>query len=77
MSRKCLVSQKKILFGNNVSHSNRKTKRIFYPNLHKIKIYLPGLKKKIKINVTAKGLRIIKKKGVKMIVNKFIKGKKI
>ena len=33
MSRICDITGKKVMVGNNVSHSNRKTKRKFYPNL--------------------------------------------
>ena len=34
MSRVCQVTGKRVLFGNNVSNSNRKTRRCFSPNLH-------------------------------------------
>lgn len=37
MSRVCEVCGKGPMFGNNVSHANNKTKRVFYPNLHKMR----------------------------------------
>ena len=40
MSRKCQITGKKVMHGNNVSHSNRKTKRVFKPNLFVKKFYL-------------------------------------
>ncbi len=49
--------------GHNVSHANNKTKRRFLPNIRTVRITLPdGTKKKIKIS--AKGLRILKKKNM-------------
>ena len=46
MSRKCVVCSKRPKTGNNVSHSNRKTKRIWKPNLQKVNILLNGKKRK-------------------------------
>ena len=46
MSFKCKVCGKKTQTGNNVSHSNRKTKRTFKPNLQKINIVSDGKKSK-------------------------------
>lgn len=53
-----------MMVGNNVSHSNIKTKRKFYPNLHNKKFYLPNEEKWIQIKVSSAGLRIIDKKGI-------------
>ncbi len=61
MSKKCFVTGKRPVSGHNVSHANNKTKRRFLPNIRTVRITLPdGTKKKIK--VSAKGLRILKKK---------------
>ncbi|MCX7768721.1 MAG: 50S ribosomal protein L28 [Flavobacteriales bacterium] len=65
MSRVCAITKKGILRGNNVSHSNRKTKRIFKPNLQKKTFYLPEEKRYITLKVSAKGLRLIDKIGLK------------
>ncbi len=63
MSRKCQVTGKKPMTGHNVSHANNKTKRRFLPNIRTVRITLPdGTRKKIK--VSAKGLRILKKKNM-------------
>jgi large subunit ribosomal protein L28 len=64
MSRVCQITGKKTITGNNVSHSNRKTKRKFLPNLHKHTFYLFNQKKKITILVSKKGLSIIDKIGI-------------
>ena len=61
MARKCEVSGKGPLTGNNVSHANNKTKRRQLPNLRSVKITLEdGTTKKIK--VAASTLRTMKKK---------------
>ncbi len=52
------------MVGNNVSHSNRKTKRKFYPNLFKKKFFLETENKRITVKVSANGLRTIDKKGI-------------
>lgn len=63
MSRKCQITGKKPITGHNVSHANNKTKRRFLPNIRTVRITLPdGTRKKIK--VSAKGLRILKKKNM-------------
>lgn len=50
--------------GNNVSHSKRRTKRKFYPNLFDKKYYLPEEKRWITLKVSAAGIRLINKKGL-------------
>lgn len=51
--------------GNNVSHSNRRTKRRFYPNLFTKKFYMPEEDKWVTLKVSAKGIRIINRVGLK------------
>lgn len=50
--------------GNNVSHSNRKTKRRFLPNLHKKRFYIPELDKWVTLKVSSAALRTINKVGI-------------
>lgn len=45
--KKCIICGKTTLSGNLVSHSHRKTKRKFKPNLQKVKILLNGVKKQV------------------------------
>jgi len=62
MSRKCAISGKGPMSGNNVSHAHNKTKRRFLPNLRTIRIIQEdGTKKKIR--VSAKQLRTMRKNG--------------
>lgn len=64
MSRICQVTGKKAVIGNNVSHSKRRTKRKFYPNLFTKKYYLPDEKRWISLKISASGIRLINKKGL-------------
>ncbi|MCQ2283761.1 MAG: 50S ribosomal protein L28 [Bacteroidales bacterium] len=64
MSRVCQITGKKAIVGNNVSHSNIKTKRTFKPNLHTKKFYVPELDEWVYLKVSAHGMRDINKKGI-------------
>ena len=72
MSRVCQVTGKKVMVGNNVSHSKRRTKRKFLPNLFKKKFYLPEEDRWISLTVSANGIRTINKIGL----NAALKGAK-
>ncbi len=63
MSRKCAVTGKKPMVGNNVSHSNRKTKRRFMPNIQETGLYSDALKRIVRLKISANGLRTIDKTG--------------
>ncbi|OSS41842.1 LSU ribosomal protein L28p [Desulfurella amilsii] len=52
MSRKCEICGKSVHVGNNVSHSNRKTKKVWYPNLQKVKVLQNGKPKKMIVCTT-------------------------
>ena len=65
MSRVCQITGKTAMIGNNVSHSKRRTKRKFDVNLFKKKFYLPDEDRWIQLTVSAAGIRLINKKGVK------------
>lgn len=64
MSRVCQITGKKAIVGNNVSHSNIKTKRTFKPNLHTKKFYVPELDEWVCLKVSAHAMRQINRKGV-------------
>ena len=64
MSRVCQVTGKKVMVGNNVSHSKRRTKRKFLPNLFNKKFYLPEEDRWISLTVSANGIRTINKNGL-------------
>ena len=69
MSKICQVTGKTPMSGNNVSEAINKTRRRFMPNLHKHKFWVESEKKYVSLNVSAKGLRIIDKKGIEVVLN--------
>lgn len=62
-AKKGLFHGKHIQFGNNVSHSERKTRRTFKPNIQKVSLFSDVLDRKLRLNVTTKALRCIDKAG--------------
>ena len=70
MSRVCQITGKKVMVGNNVSHSNRKTKRKFYPNLQTKKFYVPETGEWVILKVSANALRTINKKELHLFFQK-------
>ena len=66
MSRVCQITGKKVMVGNNVSHSKRRTRRKFYPNLFDKRFYLEDEDRWVKLRVSASGIRTINKKGLKI-----------
>ena len=63
MTRKCELTGKMALTGNNVSHANNKTKRRFLPNLNMVSLTSEKLEKSFKLKVSASALRTVDKKG--------------
>ena len=69
MSKICQVTGKRPMSGNNVSHANNKTRRRFLPNVHDHRFWLEAEQRYVKLRVSAKGMRIIDKKGINQVVN--------
>jgi large subunit ribosomal protein L28 len=51
------------MVGNNVSHANNKTKRVFYPNVRWVSVYSQILSKNIMLKVSSAGMKTIDKNG--------------
>ena len=64
MSRVCDLTGKKAMVGNNVAHSNKKTKRKFFPNLQRKRFFVPETEEWITLKVSTSALRTIDKKGI-------------
>ncbi len=62
MASRCEITGKSKQFGNNVSFSMRRTKRVFKPNLQKRTLVVGG--QKVKMTVSTQALRTLKKKGL-------------
>jgi large subunit ribosomal protein L28 len=70
MSQVCQITGKRLQRGNNVSHSNIKTKRTFLPNLHKKRFWLAEEERWVTLKVSAAGMRVINKNGLKAALTK-------
>ena len=70
MSKVCKLTGKKPISGNNVSHSNRKTKRRFVPNIQKKRFFVPELDKFVTLRVSTSAMRTINKLGVYSYIKK-------
>jgi large subunit ribosomal protein L28 len=64
MSRVCQLTGKSVMVGHNVSHSNRKTKRKFLPNLISKTFFLAEENQYITLKISTSALRTINKKGI-------------
>ena len=64
MARICQITGKKRVIGNNVSHSKRRTKREFAPNLKVKRFWLEDEKRFVTLKVSAAGIRTINKNGL-------------
>lgn len=70
MPRKCQVTGKGPLVGNNVSHSHNRTKRRQLPNLQKKRIYIPEQKRFVTVRLSARALKTINKNGAFVTLQK-------
>ncbi|MDG2140701.1 MAG: 50S ribosomal protein L28 [Gammaproteobacteria bacterium] len=78
MSRVCMVTGKKPVTGNNVSHANNRTRRRFSPNIHTHRFWVESENRFVKLRLSAKGMRIIVKLGIdNVLANIREKGMKV
>ena len=63
MSRRCELTGKGPMTGNNVSHANNKTKRRFLPNLNDVTLQSESLGRGFKMRITAAALRSVDHRG--------------
>jgi len=64
MSKVCQLTGKRPVSGNNVSFSQRKTKRRFIPNIQKKRYYIPELDKWVTLKLSTNAMRTINKLGI-------------
>ena len=70
MSKICQVTGVKPMSGNNVSHSKRRTRRRFLPNLHSHRFWVASESRFVKLVVSNRGLRTIDKLGIEQVLAK-------
>ena len=63
MARRCELTGKAVLTGNNVSHAKRRTKRRFLPNLCNVTLESEALKKRVRLTISAAALRSVEHRG--------------
>lgn len=63
MSRRCMITGKAVMTGNNVSHANNKSRRRFLPNIQETSLFSEALNKWVSLKSTAAGLRTVEHKG--------------
>ena len=63
MSRRCQITGKAVLTGNNVSHANNKTRRRFLPNLQEASLLSDTLGATVRMRMSTRGIRTVEAKG--------------
>lgn len=78
MAAHCQVTGAKPGFGHSISHSHRRTKRRFDPNIQKKRYWVPSLRRTVTLNLSAKGIKVIDARGIDAVVAEMIaRGEKI
>ncbi len=68
MSKICQVTGRKPSFGNTISHSHRKTRRRWDPNIQKQRFWIPSERRWVTLTVSAKGIKTINRKGIEAVI---------
>lgn len=68
MARKCIVTGKGPMVGNNVSHANNKTKRRFLPNLQSRRFFVESENRWVRLRISTAALRLIDKNGIESVL---------
>lgn len=63
MARHCELTGRSVRSGNNVSHSNRKTRRRFEPNLQRVHLLSEALGRSVPLRISTRALRTVQKRG--------------
>jgi large subunit ribosomal protein L28 len=68
MAQVCVVTGKKPMSGNNVSHANNKTRRVFNLNLHEKRFWVETENRWVRLRVSGKGIKVINKRGIDSVL---------
>lgn len=78
MAAHCQVTGRSPGFGNTVSHSHRRSRRRWNPNIQHKTYYLPSEGRRIRLRVSAKGIKVIDRDGIEAVVSRIrSRGEKI
>ncbi|WP_166347146.1 50S ribosomal protein L28 [Phytoactinopolyspora limicola] len=72
MSAHCQVTGAVPRFGHNISHSHRRTKRRFNPNIQRKRYWVPSLGRHVRLTVSARGIKTIDRRGIDAVVREII-----
>ena len=70
MSAHCQVTGRTPGFGNTVSHSNRRSRRRWNPNIQSKTYYLPSENRRVTLKVSTKGIKVIDRDGIEAVVGR-------
>lgn len=68
MSAHCQLTGRKPVFGNAISHSHRRTKRRFDPNIQSKRYWLSSERRFVQLTLSAKGIKTVDKLGIEKAV---------
>lgn len=68
MSARCQVTGATPGFGHSISHSHRRTKRRFDPNIQRKRYWVPSLRRNVTLTLSARGIKTIDKRGIDAVV---------
>ncbi|UGQ13955.1 50S ribosomal protein L28 [Yinghuangia sp. ASG 101] len=68
MSAHCQVTGKKPAFGNAISHSHRRTRRRFDPNIQRKRYWLASEGRYVTLTLSAKGIKTVDRRGIEAVV---------
>ena len=63
MARRCELTGKGVMTGNNVSHAHNKTRRRFLPNLQQVSVFSESLGETVRLRLSARGIRTVEHRG--------------
>lgn len=69
MAQVCQVTGNRPVFGNNVSHSHRRTRRRFDVNIQRKRYWVPSLGRHLTLRVSARGIKTIDQRGIEAVVS--------
>ncbi len=72
MSARCQITGRAVSFGNTVSHSHRRTRRRWSPNIQTKTYYLPSQNRRIRLRVSTKGIKVIDRDGIEAVVARLL-----
>ncbi|SEQ21108.1 large subunit ribosomal protein L28 [Lentzea xinjiangensis] len=65
---RCQLTGREPGFGNRVSHSQRKTRRRWNPNVQRKRYWVPSLNRNVVLTLSAKGIKTVDKLGIEAVV---------